>query len=678
MGRTSSPQWFASSDNSQEREEEKDEEEEEEDRHRRRARLARDCVLLDFEQSVVLGAGASGSVTRAVHQRSGEVFALKAIERHKISDHNLQTYIQREVETQRSLRHPNIVRLYDSFEEKSSIYLVLEYMPNGQLFHYVRQRRWLQEAEAAVLLRDVLSALGYLHKQGIVHRDLKAENVLLDQRGRAKLADFGWCAELVAGGRRTFCGTVDYLSPEMIEGEPHDHNVDIWAAGILLYEMLVGESPFAAKSQFLTMERIQACDLHIPASVSAGARELIEGFIRREPTERLSIAEALAKPWLNRYSGVAEQPLSPGRSVRLPRSPRLAESPRRQREPKSAPEPDSLPSPPTAKSQGSSGPALDVYGSWTPPTLAPRKAAPRPAPVPAACTDAPPVPQSSGPSVAFAWARQSDSLRSSDSHARDAASHRHHVLEGSWASASKPTELAQAPCAGPASRCRDHARVPPSAEGKSARLGSKVQPSRTERGSFILGTCLVPAGTMVSASDPHSIAAQQCRREPRPAEEGANQRSRPQQRRDASPVVPVLNLAQTTARDYSSWRETDTYRAVQNFARNDGGAGALEKHLDRCLTPRRAAALATVSQHGASPVFGESRARHITGRQEDLDDVMLTTGDRDTTSSRRSWGSSWSESDLGAGVGADELTDTDPADGLLASFPGVKRMFGLS
>jgi len=221
----------------------------------------------------------------------------------------LQVYMDREVEIQRSLCHPNIVKLHDSFKDDQHLYILLEYASGGQLFSFLRRNGRMSEKEAALTFSDVTNALSHLHRLGIAHRDLKPENVMLFPRddspdpvrkrvGVAKLADFGWCADVSLRGRRTFCGTMDYLSPEMISHEEHDHRVDIWAAGVLLYEMLVCEPPFYAKSTAQSLDRILRVDLQLPLLLSAGVRQLLRAMIRLRPEERIGAEEALKNFWV--------------------------------------------------------------------------------------------------------------------------------------------------------------------------------------------------------------------------------------------------------------------------------------------------------------------------------------------------------------------------------------------
>jgi len=256
------------------------------------------CCVDDFHILEQLGEGSCGTVAKVAHVLTGEVFALKAIARQRVKEHQLQKYVEREVATQQRLNHPNIVRLYEYFEDVERVYLLLEFAPEGTLYAKIHQQGCLAHAEAASIFADVTRAVMHLHRHGIIHRDLKPENVLLFEDGRAKLADFGWCAESTDDGRKTFCGTMDYLSPEMVTRKPHDHCVDTWALGVLLYEMLTGKPPFAGRSTADCVERILSVSLSVPVSVPAGAADLIRSLLKAEAEERLTLTAALHWPWL--------------------------------------------------------------------------------------------------------------------------------------------------------------------------------------------------------------------------------------------------------------------------------------------------------------------------------------------------------------------------------------------
>ncbi|CAE8597459.1 unnamed protein product, partial [Polarella glacialis] len=225
------------------------------------------------------------------------------VPKQKILEHQMTSYLTREVRTQILLTHPGILRLYYYFEDAQQVHLLLEYADGGSLFSVLRRRGFLPEPTAATYFVDVARALDHLHRHGIVHRDLKPENILMCSHAdgtKAKLADFGWCAELEVDGtqRHTFCGTWDYLSPEMVQSEPHDKGVDIWACGVLLFEMLTGKPPFAAANQVKAMNRIMTVDLKVPDTVSPSGTALMHKLLVREPPSRIALKDAVRHPWV--------------------------------------------------------------------------------------------------------------------------------------------------------------------------------------------------------------------------------------------------------------------------------------------------------------------------------------------------------------------------------------------
>lgn len=275
--------------------------------------------LSDFEVGKPLGRGSFGSVQKVVRKDTGEVFALKTMSRAHILDLNLGENVQREVSTQQKSRHPNVLRLYEYFEDQQGIYLLLEYAPHGSLLQLLKdhrkaaaasdqERRGLPETHSAGVFRDVAGALHFLHCNCVVHRDLKPENVLMCAGGVAKLADFGWSSQLARGAdRRTFCGTPEYLSPEMIASEPYGLAVDVWALGVLLFEVLAGRSPFAAGNYGQVLIRISTAAYEFPGHVSAPARDLVGALLVREPGRRLCPGRAAEHPWVREHASPDEE-----------------------------------------------------------------------------------------------------------------------------------------------------------------------------------------------------------------------------------------------------------------------------------------------------------------------------------------------------------------------------------
>lgn len=145
------------------------------------------------------------------------------------------------------------MRLYTSLEDDRFIYLILEYVKQGNLFFIIRKKGMLSEAEAFYFFIQAVAGIYFLHKHGFIHRDLKPENLLVAQDNVLKICDFGWCVEAtteksqentIIEQRNTFCGTLEYMAPEMITNKPHNHQIDVWSLGILLYELVHGRAPF--------------------------------------------------------------------------------------------------------------------------------------------------------------------------------------------------------------------------------------------------------------------------------------------------------------------------------------------------------------------------------------------------------------------------------------------------
>jgi len=255
-----------------------------------------------------IGEGGFAKVHKAMEKGTGRLFALKEIDGSKVADPTYRERIDAEVETHISLDHPHVLRCHGHFEEKGNVFLVLELAEGGELYRHMKKTGPMPEPDAARLFSEVTAGVAYLHGRGIIHRDLKPENILLDGSQRAKIADFGWCADLKAGSRTTFCGTPCMLAPEMVAGGGYDRSVDVWALGVLLFEMLAGFSPFeSAEPGDLkgTCERIIKLDFGYGAwtAVPQTAAPLVRGILKKDPKDRLTLHAALSHDWVILHVG---------------------------------------------------------------------------------------------------------------------------------------------------------------------------------------------------------------------------------------------------------------------------------------------------------------------------------------------------------------------------------------
>ncbi|RQM16632.1 hypothetical protein DD237_001276 [Peronospora effusa] len=267
--------------------------------------------LDDFEIGRELGTGKFGQVYLAREKTSLMVVALKVLVKDQLKAAGVAHQLRKEVEIHSRIRHENILPLYATFQDATRVYLVLKYAGGGDLFKKMRSMpgRRFPERQAMLYTAQLVSALESCHHQHVIHRDIKPENLLLSDEvceavrvfclGTIQLADFGWSsANVTAANRRdTLCGTLDYLSPEMIRGEKYDESVDIWAVGIIMYELLVGKPPFEAPGQNETIELITEGQLHVPPMVSLAAKDLITRILQKLPERRLSLQEIKAHRW---------------------------------------------------------------------------------------------------------------------------------------------------------------------------------------------------------------------------------------------------------------------------------------------------------------------------------------------------------------------------------------------
>ncbi|XP_036960012.1 NUAK family SNF1-like kinase 1 [Acanthopagrus latus] len=253
-----------------------------------------------YEVMETLGKGTYGKVKKAVERASLKTVAIKSIRKERITDDLDRIHIQREIEITASLRHPNIIRFHEVFESRDKIVIVMEYASRGELYDYIQERRRLPETEARVIFRQITSAVHYCHKSGIVHRDLKLENILLDQDLNVKLADFGLSNHFQKGSLlQTYCGSPLYAAPEIVKGLPYQGpEVDCWALGVLLYALVYSSMPFDGASHSTLTEQIKQGRYRRPNPPS-DACALIDWLLTVRVDERATIEDVANHWWVN-------------------------------------------------------------------------------------------------------------------------------------------------------------------------------------------------------------------------------------------------------------------------------------------------------------------------------------------------------------------------------------------
>ncbi|XP_055386041.1 aurora kinase B [Condylostylus longicornis] len=257
----------------------------------------------DFELGGPLGRGKFGRVYLAREKKTQFMVAMKVMFKSELQAGGVQRNVLREIEIQSRLKHPHILRLFTWFHDERKIYLALEIASKGELYHHLKNspNGRFEDSRAAKFTYQVASALHYCHLNNVIHRDLKPENILLTADDNCKLADFGWSAHTPSNKRKTMCGTLDYLPPEMVEHQVYDDSVDQWCLGILCYEFLVGNPPFESKDAAMTYEKIKRLDIAYPRHLSTGAKDLIQKLLRKSSNTRMTLVEVMQHPWIKRF-----------------------------------------------------------------------------------------------------------------------------------------------------------------------------------------------------------------------------------------------------------------------------------------------------------------------------------------------------------------------------------------
>uniref|UniRef100_A0A8C1ZAX0 non-specific serine/threonine protein kinase n=1 Tax=Cyprinus carpio TaxID=7962 RepID=A0A8C1ZAX0_CYPCA len=246
-----------------------------------------------FELLRVLGKGGYGKVfqvRKVSGADSGKIFAMKVLKKAMIARNAKDTaHTKAERSILEEVKHPFIVDLIYAFQTGGKLYLILEYLSGGELFMQLEREGIFLEDTAGFYLAEISMALGHLHQKGIIYRDLKPENIMLNNNGHVKLTDFGLCKESIHDGTvtHTFCGTIEYMAPEILMRSGHNRAVDWWSLGALMYDMLTGAPPFTAENRKKTIDKILKCKLNLPPYLTQEARDLLKKLLRRNASTRM-------------------------------------------------------------------------------------------------------------------------------------------------------------------------------------------------------------------------------------------------------------------------------------------------------------------------------------------------------------------------------------------------------
>ncbi|CAK8695443.1 5'-AMP-activated protein kinase catalytic subunit alpha-2-like [Clavelina lepadiformis] len=246
-----------------------------------------------------LGVGTFGKVKIATHQITGYRVAVKILNRKKLKSLDVVSKLKREIQNLKLFRHPHIIKLYQVICTPTDIFMVMEYVPGGELFDYIVKHGKLHENEARKFFQQIISGVDYCHRHKVVHRDLKPENLLLDARSNVRIADFG-LSNMMSDGEflKTSCGSPNYAAPEVVSGKLYaGPEVDVWSCGVILYALLCGTLPFDDEHIPTLFRKISSGVFEIPHYLDRNAAKLIQHMLKVNPMKRATIMEIRQYDW---------------------------------------------------------------------------------------------------------------------------------------------------------------------------------------------------------------------------------------------------------------------------------------------------------------------------------------------------------------------------------------------
>ncbi|EGG18760.1 protein kinase 2 [Cavenderia fasciculata] len=255
----------------------------------------------DFDLLSVIGKGSFGKVMQVKKKDDGKIYAMKVLRKDAIIARKQVNHTKSEKTILQGVSHPFIVNLHFAFQTRDKLYMILDFVNGGELFYHLKREGRFSEPRVKLYAAEIVSALAHLHQQDIVYRDLKPENILLDSDGHICITDFGLSKKIeTTDGTFTFCGTPEYLAPEVLNGHGHGCAVDWWSLGTLLFEMLTGLPPFYSQNVSMMYQKILNGELKIPSYISPEAKSLLEGLLTRDVDRRLGSKggpEVKNHPW---------------------------------------------------------------------------------------------------------------------------------------------------------------------------------------------------------------------------------------------------------------------------------------------------------------------------------------------------------------------------------------------
>ncbi|KAL7714072.1 non-specific serine/threonine protein kinase [Entamoeba marina] len=255
----------------------------------------------DFTLVRVIGRGNFGKVLQVKKKDTGRVYAMKVLDKAKVKKTKQEKHTNDEKKILQNINHPFIVKLHYAFQTPEKLYMIMDFINGGELFHRLEVEECFDETKTRFYTAEIAVALLHLHSCGVIYRDLKPENILIDKTGNLVLTDFGLSKQLANQDDQTitFCGTPDYLAPEVLTAKGHGVSVDWWSLGVLTYEMFVGYTPFASEedNQNETYQNILNKQPEYYPCISPPAQDFIKWCLKRNPDERITDNDIKSHPW---------------------------------------------------------------------------------------------------------------------------------------------------------------------------------------------------------------------------------------------------------------------------------------------------------------------------------------------------------------------------------------------
>lgn len=255
--------------------------------------------LNDFIIHSIIGKGSFGEVYLVQKKGTKRFYAMKTLPKKRIIKENLTRYALTERNVLSTISHPFIVKLRYAFQNSKTLFLIMDYLPGGDLGRYLQDEGQISENKARIYAAEIILAISELHKRDIIFRDLKPENVLLDKDGHAMLSDFGLSKEnvMLENQERSFCGSVAYLAPEMLKKTGHGKAMDWYLVGVIIYEMVVGIPPFFAETKEELFNNIEHATVRFPSQISANLKDLLSKLFEKDPTKRIKEEAIKTHKW---------------------------------------------------------------------------------------------------------------------------------------------------------------------------------------------------------------------------------------------------------------------------------------------------------------------------------------------------------------------------------------------